>query len=355
MIRRKKPHSNMPGIIRNAKIVLIGGSLDHLTKKATDWDKKYIIENPQQFHEFMGSERSYYRYLVDGLVKIGVNVVFCRKRISDLLISCFAEKNILALNLVGEEDIGRLVNATGAKIVSSSFEPKEEDLGFSALIEFRNIADEEMLFINSCKTEGPCTVMIRGFSQSMLDEVEKELKDIIKTTAFLLINKKVVPGGGAIEIDLSREIAKYSLSFNNRDQLAIRAFAESLEVLPSILAHNSGLNSENALILLKREHSLGNKNHGILTHRKEIGDVLEEGVIDSVDTKKSIISRASEVAAMVLRTDDIIGVTKPEILEKEREGKQKEAMMKQDEKTRRLLEKEEELRRIDKEIAERFS
>ncbi|MHA1992885.1 MAG: TCP-1/cpn60 chaperonin family protein, partial [Candidatus Hodarchaeales archaeon] len=355
IIRRKKPHPNMPTTIQNAKIAVLGSSLDHLSKKATDWDRKFVIETVQQFHEFIKSERSFYRDLVDGLEKIGVSVVFCRKRISDLLISCFAEKNILALNLVSEEEIGRLAKATGAKIMLSSFEIKEEDLGFSPLIEFKNIAEEEMLFINGSKTDGPCSVLIRGFSQSMLDEIEKELKGKIKTMAFLLIDKKVVPGGGAIEIDLSREIYKYSLSFNDRRQLAIRAFAESLEVLPRIIANNSGLNSENALTLLKREHSLGNKNYGILTHRKEIGDVLEEGIIDSVDTKKSVISRASEVAAMIIRTDDVIGVTQPEILEKEQKSKQKEVMMKQDEKTRRLLEKEEELKRIDKEITERFT
>jgi chaperonin GroEL (HSP60 family) len=205
-----------------------------------------------------------------------------------------------------ESDMKRLVKATGAKILTSIKEISEEDLGSAGLVEERKISGEHMTFVEKCNNPKSVTLFVRGGSEHVVSEIERALTDAIGDLSAALSTGKIVAGGAAVELALSSGIRKYADSFSGREQLAIRAFADSLEVIPVTLAENAGLDPIDTLASLKSKHDSKNVYFGLNVYNGKVEDMWKNGVIEPSKIKKQAISSASDVSIMLLRIDDII-------------------------------------------------
>lgn len=354
VISKGKPHPRMPRKIEDAKIALLECSLDPLTRKNTDWRKEYVIKNPEQLKGFVDMEKEFNRGIAEHVKSAGARVLFCRKRISESIINCFAEEGVLALDLVGEKDMIRLEKATGGKIVSSVDDLTENDLGYAGLVELRKIAGDEMLFIDRCKDPKATTMLIRGGTEHVIEEVERVVKDSLKAVAVTVESGKAIAGGGAIEMEVAEKLRDFSRTFKGREQRAIEAFAVAMEVIPKTLAANSGLDPINVLIKLRMGHANGCTHLGINAIEREVEDVMQRGLVDAFKVKQHAIKVASETAAIILRVNDFVAATNQKEIKEEEKRKESERKRIMDEQVRRVLEKEEELKEIDKRFMEKM-
>lgn len=353
IIHKVRPQILMPKKIERAKIALFDCSIAPLTRNATKWSKEFIVKNPQQLQSLNQMEKNYSKSLVKKMKGAGVKAVFSRKTISDSMLRCLASEGILALYLVSEQDMTRLARAVCAKIVSNINDLKNEDLGEAGLIEFRKIADDEMLFIEHCKRPKAFTIFVRGGTEQIVEEVKKKVKKSVRATATVIEGEKAVPGGGAIEIELARALREFSKIFRGKEKLAIIAFADALITIAETLAINSGLNKVDALTELKAKHAQGATSFGVDVLRREILDTFNYGILDASRVKENAIKLGNEIATIILRIDDVISIEKHGKAAQESEWKQKERRRIQTEKLRRFFKGEGEIERIEKELKER--
>ena len=351
IIERDKPHPNMPTAVKGAKIALVKCSLDPLTPTTTDWSREYKIKNPDQLKGFIEGERNFLRNFVRKAGHAGVNVLFCRKRISKSMLRCFADHSILALNLVGEKDLTMLARATGAKIVADLGGLDWEDLG-TADVEFRKVSGDEMLFIDCCREPKATSILIRGCLGYVVEETERVVRNCVKAVAAVVEDRRVVAGGGAVEMELVKELKKYSIMFKGKEQLAVEAFAEAVQTIPETLAANAGLNPLDILVELRSGHAKGYVHMGVNMVERKVGDVLEKGLLEPFKVKNYAIQTATKAAIMILRIDDVMGISKPG--KREEKELEKERARITDEKLRKLFREEEELQQVDRDIRERM-
>ena len=353
VIYKERPHMGMLKRIDNAKIVLVIKPLG-LIRKTTDWVKEYTIKSPGQLTAFKAEEDTYLRDIAKKVEEVGANVLFCQKSVSDSMMNFFSEKEVLALNLTGEDDMERLSEALGATIVSDVNDLKESDLGWASLVEFRKVAGDEMLFLEGCREPKALTFLIRGGSKHVVDEVERIVKDAVKAVSVVVEGGMIVAGGGAPELEMAKMIRKSSRKIGGKEQLAVEAFADAVEAIPEALIGNAGLDPIDFLMRLRAEHADGKANAGIDVFNKTIVDMKEAGVIEAYNVKRHALKSAYEATKTILRIDDIIAVTRLEEIEKEERRKGKERERIQQEKARRVLEEEEELKEIDRRLLERM-
>lgn len=296
-------HSSMPKRLEKAKIALIDSALEI---KELEGDAKISIDSPEKLQAFLDSEERMLKEMVDMILKSGANVVFCQKGIDDIAQHYLAKANILVARRVKKSDMDKLARATGAKLVNNVKDLTKSDLGYAGLVEEKKIAGDEMIFVERCKEPKAVTILIRGGSEHVIDEVERAMEDAVKGISASLELGKIVPGGGAIEIQLAKQLRKYAESFKGREQLAIDAFANAMEVVPRSLAENAGLDPIDKLAQLRSEHDKNRFNAGLNVLTGEIQDMMALGVIEPLKIKIQAIKSAGEVAEMILRIDDII-------------------------------------------------
>jgi chaperonin GroEL (HSP60 family) len=217
-----------------------------------------------------------------------------------------AKAGVLAARRVKQSDMEKLAKATGAKIVMNIKDLSPKDLGYAGLVEERKIAGDEMIFVEKCKEPKAVTLLIRGGSEHVVDEVERAVEDAVKGVAAAIELGKILPGGGAVEVELARRIRKYAESFKGREQLAVNAFADALEVIPKSLAENAGLDPIDKLAQLRAEHDKNKVSVGLDVFSGEVQDMFKLGVIEPSKIKIQAIKSAAEVAEMILRIDDVI-------------------------------------------------
>jgi chaperonin GroEL (HSP60 family) len=255
--------------------------------------------------------------MVDKIIATGANVVFCQKGIDDLAQHYLAKAGILAVRRVKKSDMEKLAKATGAKIVTNVRDLTPEDLGYAEVVEERKVAGENMIFVEGCKNPKAVTILIRGGTEHVVDEVERALEDAIKVVKDIVEDGKIVAGGGAPEIELAIRLDEYAKEVGGKEQLAIEAFADALKVIPRTLAENAGLDPVDVLVKVTAAHKDKDATIGVDVFAGEPADMLERGVIEPLRVKKQAIKSASEAAIMILRIDDVIASSK---LEKEKEG-----------------------------------
>jgi len=307
VIDKERVHSDMPTFVKGAKIALLDIALEI---KETETEAKIQITDPQQLHSFLATEEKMLRDMVDKVVSSGANVVICQKGIDDLAQHFLAKKNIYAIRRVKQSDIAALAKATGARIVSNFDDLKPTDLGFAGLVEERKIHKESFTFIEQCKNPKAVSIILRGGTEHVVAEVERAMTDAIGDLAAAITIGKCVAGGGAIEVELAKRLRKYSETLSGREQLAVQAFAESLEIIPRTLAENAGIDPIDALTALKSEHDKGNVFAGLNVNTGKAEDMWAKGIIEPLKIKTQAISSASEAAIMLLRIDDIISASK---------------------------------------------
>lgn len=302
VLDKEKVHSGMPSKIENAKICLFD---DALEVKSTETDAKISITSPDQLQAFIEQEENILKDMVEKVVKSGANVLFCQKGMDDIAQYYLANNNIYGVRRVSKSDMEKLSRATGAKIVSKLKDLKESDLGESGIVEEVKVGDEEFTYVKDCKNPKAVTILIRGGSDHVVSEIERAVKDALGVINAALKNKKIVAGAGSCEMEVSKELRKFSNSLKGREQLAVNAFADALEVIPLSLAENAGLDPIDILTDLKNKHENG-KWFGIDVFSGEIVDAFKNGVIEPLKIKTQAIKSASEVAELILRIDDVI-------------------------------------------------
>jgi chaperonin GroEL (HSP60 family) len=302
-------HSSMPKRVEKAKIALLDSALEI---KELGGDAKINIDSPEKFQAFLDDQERMLKEMVDMVVKSGANVVFCQKGIDDVAQHYLAKAGILAARRVKKSDMDKLARATGAKIVTNIKDLTKDDLGYAGVVEERKIAGEEMIFVEKCKEPKAVTILIRGGSEHVIDEVERAMTDAVKGVAASLELGKIVPGGGAVEIEIAKQLRKYAESFKGREQLAVNAFANAMEIVPKSLAENAGLDPIDKIAQLRAEHDKNKVTVGLDVFTGEVRDMLSLGVIEPLKIKLQAIKSASEVAEMILRIDDIISASSGE-------------------------------------------
>ncbi|MEM0224267.1 MAG: thermosome subunit alpha [Desulfurococcaceae archaeon] len=322
-------HPGMPRRVEKAKIALLDAPLEVEKPEIT---AKINITSPEMIKAFLDEEAKMLKEMVDKIAEIGANVVVCQKGIDEVAQHFLAKKGILAVRRVKRSDLEKLERATGGKIVSSIRDLKPEDLGYAELVEERKIGNDKMVFIEGCKNPKAVTILVRGASDMVLDEIERSLKDALNVLRNVMRTSYIVPGGGAPEIEVAMKLREYAAKIGGKEQLAIEAFASALEEIPMILASSCGKDPLEVLMELRKLHAEGKKNAGIDVL---IGEVVEDmttrNVIEPLLVKESMIKTAAEAALTIMKIDDIIAASpakKEKEKEKEKEKKESEEVPK---------------------------
>jgi thermosome len=251
ILDKERVHSAMPKKIKNAKIVLLNAALE---VKKTEVDAKIQITSPAQLQDFLAEEEKMLKDMVETIKKVGANVVICQKGIDDLPQHYLAKAGIYAIRRAKKSDIEKIAKATSARIVTNIHDLSKADMGNAKLVEERKIANDQMTFVTGCKDAKAISILVRGGTDHVVDEIERNLNDSLGVVAVALEDGKVLTGGGATPMELSQHLREYATTVGGREQLAIEAFANSIEIIPRTLAENAGLDPINSLIDLRKEH-----------------------------------------------------------------------------------------------------
>ena len=300
-------HGGMPKNIVDAKIVLINTALE-ISK--TETDAKISIQNPQQLKSFLDEENRMLKAMVDKVIGSGANVVLCQKGVDDMAQHYLAKAGVLVVRRIKESDLTKLAKATGARIVTNLDDLFEKDLGSAALVEERKIEEDRWVFIEGCKHPKSVTLLLRGGSQRVVDEVERSVHDAIMVVKDVMETPLIVAGGGAPETYAAAKVRSWSKSLEGREQLAAEKFADALESIPLALAENAGMDPIDTLASLRSRQLKGEKWTGIDVMKTRIANMKSSDIIEPLTVKYQIVSAASEAACMILRIDDVIATAK---------------------------------------------
>lgn len=300
-------NGGMPTKITDAKIALINTALE-ISK--TETDAKINISNPQQLKAFLDEENRMLKTMVDKVIGSGANVVLCQKGIDDMAQHYLAKSGIIAVRRIKESDLEKLSRATGARIVSNLDDLFEKDLGNADLVEERKIEEDKWVFVEGCKHPKSVTLLLRGGSQRVVDEVERSVHDALMVVKDVIENPSIVAGGGAPETFAATKIRSWAKSLEGREQLAAEKFADALESIPLTLSENAGMDPIDTMTYLRSRQQKGEKWTGIDVMKGKIANMKSSDIIEPLTVKLQIVSAASEVACMILRIDDVIATQK---------------------------------------------
>jgi len=309
IIDKEVVNPGMPKTIQNAKIALLDSALEI---EKTEISAEIRIKDPAQMKAFLDQENDMMQDMVKKVKASGANVIFCQKGIDDMVQHFLSKEGIMAARRVKESDMEKLARATGGRIISNLDDLKKEDLGMAGLVEERKIGDDKMIFVEKCKDPHSVAILIRAGLERMVDEAERAMTDSLSVVSDVIENNKIVPGGGALEIEIAKELRKYATKVGGREQLAVEAFADAVEVIPRTLAENAGLEPIDILVELRATHDKEDgKNKGINVFSGKLQNSIENGVVEPIVVKEQAIKSAAESAAMILRIDDIITAKAP--------------------------------------------
>jgi len=309
IIDKEIVNPNMPKKKENAKIALLDSALEI---EKTEISAEIRIKDPSQMKAFLDQETDMMQDMVTKIKASGADVIFCQKGIDDMVQHFLAKEGIIAARRVKESDMEKLARATGAIISSDLDDLKKSDLGSAGHVEERKIGDDKMIFVEKCKDPHSVAILIRAGLERMVDEAERAMIDSLSVISDVIENNKIVAGGGAVEIEISKELRKYATTVGGREQLAVEAFADAVEVIPRTLAENGGLEPIDILVELRQVHDKATgKNMGINVFTGKLQDSIAAGVIEPIMVKEQAIKSAAESAALILRIDDVITAKAP--------------------------------------------
>ena len=306
VLDKEKISVDMPNFVNDAKIALIDFPLE---LKNPEIDTKISVSSPEQLQSFINQEEKTIKEMVEKIKMSGANVIFCQKGVDDFAQYLLSKDEIYVCRRVAKSDMERISKAIGGKIVSNLNELTPFELGNARIVEEIKNNDEIFTYIKGCQNPKALTILIRGGTEHVIDEIERAIKDGLGVVISSLKTGLVVPGGGAIEIELARRLRHFGQSLSGREQLAIEEFADALEFIPITLAENAGMDPIDILTELRSRHDSGEKNAGLNLFNNQIENVLEAKIIEPYKIKNQAINSASEVAIMILRIDDVIAST----------------------------------------------
>ena len=303
IVDKEKVHPGMPDFVKNAKIALLNAALEI---KKPEFDTNIRIDDPSMIQKFLSQEESVLKEMVTKVKKTGANVLITQKGIDDLAQHYLAKEGIYAVRRVKKSDVEKLAKATGASIASSIDELSDQDLGSAELVEQNKIGDDYMTFVTGCKNPKAVSILIRGGTEHVADEIERSITDSIHVVAAAVEDGKYVSGGGSSAAEMALKLREYASKIGGRQQLAIEKFANALEEIPRALSENAGLDAIDMLIKIRNEHANGKRTAGVNVYTGEVSDMEKLGVIEPIRVGLQAIDAATEAAVMILRIDDVI-------------------------------------------------
>ncbi|OGS56817.1 MAG: thermosome subunit [Euryarchaeota archaeon RBG_19FT_COMBO_56_21] len=303
IVDKEAVHPAMPKKVENAKIALVDSALE---VKKTEIDAKIEITDPSQLQAFLAEEENMLKKMVEKVKSSGANVLFCQKGIDDLAQHYLGKEKIYSVRRVKKSDMEKLAKATGANLVTKLDDLTADDLGTACLVEEKKIADDKMTFVTDCKNPKAVSILIRGGTEHVIDEIDRSLNDAISVVSVAFEDGKLVTGGGSTAIELALKLRDYAASIGGREQIAIDAFASAMEVVPTALSENAGLDPIDVLIELRQAHKAGKKYAGINVFTGKVTDMKKERVLEPIRVGRQALSSATDAAVMILRIDDVI-------------------------------------------------
>jgi len=301
-------HSGMPQKVESAKIALLNCALE---VEKTELSAEIRINDPTQMQMFLEEENRMLKSMADRLRDIGANVCLCQKGIDDIAQHYLAKHGILAVRRVKESDMTKLSRATGARITTNIEDLSEKDLGSAQVVQQRKVEADKWVFVEGCRNPQAVTILIRGGSQRVVDEVDRSMHDALMVVKDVIENPSIVAGGGAPEAHIAMQLKEWADSLDGREQLAVKRYAEALEAIPLTIAENAGMDPIDSMASLRSRHSQGKKTTGIDARNTRVADMLAANVVEPVSVKEQVIKSATEAACMILRIDDVISVAPP--------------------------------------------
>ncbi|QIB76363.1 thermosome subunit [Halogeometricum borinquense] len=301
VIDKDPVHDDMPTEFDEASVLLLN---DPIEVEEADVDTQVNIESPDQLQKFLDQEEKQLKEKVEKIAATDADVVFCQKGIDDLAQHYLAKEGILAVRRTKKSDIKFLKNVAGGNVVSDLDSVTEDDLGVASI---RRDEEGELFYVEGLgdKTHG-VTMLLRGSTDHVVDELERGVEDALDVVATTVSDGRVLAGGGAIEVELASRLRNYADSVSGREQLAVEAFADALELVPRVLAENAGLDSIDTLVDLRAAHEEGDVRAGLNVFTGNVEDTFEAGIVEPAHAKEQAISSAQEAANLVLKIDDII-------------------------------------------------
>ena len=299
-------HSGMPTKITNAKVALINTPVE---VAKTEISAEIRITDPSQMQMFLDEEQSMLKEMVEKIIAAGANVLICQKGIDDIAQHYLAKNGILAVRRVKESDMTKLAKATGATITTNLDDLQTTSLGNANLVHQKKVESDKWVFIEGCQNPQSVTLLIRGGSQRVIDEVDRSINDAIMVIKDVMESPRIVPGGGSTEAYIASKLKEWADSFNGREQLAIKKYAEALETIPIAIAENAGMDPIDSVATLRSRQAGGVISTGINAKTTEIVDMTTLGILEPTVVKETMIKSSTEVACMILRIDDVIAVS----------------------------------------------
>lgn len=303
ILDKERVHTGMPTSVKNAKIALVNAALEI---KKTEVDAKIEITAPNQLEAFLAQEEKTLKDMVEKVKKSGATVLITQKGIDDLAQHYLAKAGIYAVRRAKKSDMEKLAKATGAEIVNTLDDLNAKSLGKAGSVEERKIGDDKFTFVTECPSAKAVSILLRGGTEHVVDEAERAMHDALSVVAVALEDGKMTPGGGAAATEIAMQLRDHAGTVGGREQLAIEAFADAVEVVPRTLAENAGLDELDILLNLRRAHKQGKKNHGVNVFSGKIEDMVENHVIEPLRVGTQEIKASTEAAVMILRIDDVI-------------------------------------------------
>ena len=304
IVDKEVVHDGMPKKIKDAKIALLDTQLE---VKKTEFDAEIRITSPGSIKAFLDQESEMLKRKADQVVATGANVVFCQKGIDDMAQHYMAKAGVMAARRVKKSDMEKLAKATGGKVVNNLADLNKEDLGSCGLVEERKVGNDKMIFVEECKDPQAVAIFVRAGLERMLDEAERALNDALYVISDVAESPKMVAGGGSVEMEMSKVVRGYAAQIGGREQLAIEAFADAMEIIPRTLAENAGLDILDTMVAMKTAHAKKDGAYmGVNVFHEGVIDMIAEGVVEPTVVKEQAIKSGVEVASMILRIDDVV-------------------------------------------------
>jgi thermosome len=303
ILDKERVHEGMPKNIKNAKIALVNAALE---VKKTEVDARIQINDPTQLQAFLDEEEGMLKKMVEKIQKSGANVLICQKGIDDIAQHFLARHGIYSVRRAKKSDMEKLAKATGANVIGNLDSLTSKDLGHAGIVEEKKIGDDKMTFVIECKNPKAVSILIRGTTEHVVDELERALHDALSVVAVALEDGKMTAGGGAAATAIAMKLRDYAPSVGGREQMAIEAFANAIEVIPKTLSENAGLDPIDMMLEVRSAHKKGKRYAGINVLAGKVDDMIKNNVIEPLRVSKQEIEASSEAATMILRIDDVI-------------------------------------------------
>jgi len=309
MFNKDITHPRMRRIIKNPRVVLLDCPLEY---KKGESQTNVEITKEADWEKLLQQEEDEMKKVCDDILKVKPDVVITEKGVSDLAQHFLLKGNCSVIRRIRKTDNNRIARVTGAMICNRTEELTESMVGAKCgLFSIKKIGEEYFTYMTQCEDPKACSVVLRGASRDVLNEMERNLQDAFCVARNILLEPRMLPGGGATEMELAARMKEKAKAIAGTRQYAYRAVADAMEVIPRSLAHNCGADVVRVMTDLRARHAKGEITMGIDGNKGCVADVKALGIMDTFAVKQQTLRTSIEAAAMLLRIDDIIsGISK---------------------------------------------